>query len=130
MKALVLPLSVLCPPAAFLLIAAAPVNVPEEPRATGEAAFERWCGTCHADGPRMPGTVAIAVRYNGTRPGALEQWPGGVPRALTIYVARHGIGPMPRFRKTEIDDAELAEIADYLAGTESDAMAGRIQIAP
>jgi len=78
----------------------------------GAHVYDRWCATCHAD--HMPGTIALQTKYAGEKPPRIEQW-RDLESDVTHYVVRNGIGPMPRFRKTEITDAELDALADYLA---------------
>lgn len=82
--------------------------------ARGKAVFEEWCAACHAPGPRHPGTQALDALYKGKKPGALEERTDLVP-ALTETFVRKGVSVMAPFRKTEIDDADLAALAAYLA---------------
>jgi len=100
---------------AGLLAAGAQAVAPktaEQQLSGGQSLYQRWCATCHAAGPRMPGTLALEVKYQGARSAVLEE--SGVPVAMTTFVVRHGMGAMPRFRKTEISDPDLAAIAAYL----------------
>lgn len=80
----------------------------------GKAVFDEWCAGCHAPGPRRPGTQALDALYKGKKPGALEERTDLVP-ALTVAFVRKGVSVMPPFRKTEIDDNDLAALAAYLA---------------
>jgi (+)-pinoresinol hydroxylase len=80
----------------------------------GREVFAQWCAPCHAPGPRHPGTQALEVLYQGTKPAALEERTDLVP-ALTQTFVRTGVSVMPPFRKTEISDADLAALAAYLA---------------
>jgi (+)-pinoresinol hydroxylase len=81
-------------------------------RERGRAVFEVWCAACHVAG--KPGSIALAVRYQGTRPASLEDRTDLMPE-LTKFFVRNGISIMPPFRKTEIDDEELEALAAYLA---------------
>lgn len=87
--------------------------------ARGKLKFERTCAPCHGQGPghdgspQLPGTAALARKYGGERPGALELRKDLTPDILGFFV-RHGSGPMPGFRKTEVSDAEINDIAAYL----------------
>jgi mono/diheme cytochrome c family protein len=58
--------------------------------------------------------MALQRKYQGSLPAILEQR-SSLPPASVKVVVRHGISFMPSFRKTEISDAELALVADYLA---------------
>lgn len=81
--------------------------------APGEAVYVRWCAACHAPGPEQPGTGALAAKYQGQLPAALIERTDLEP-GLIRTVVRNGITVMPRFRKTEIADAELDQLAAYL----------------
>jgi mono/diheme cytochrome c family protein len=80
----------------------------------GKALYQYWCATCHGRGAGHPGTQALDHRYRGAMPGALEDRPNLTPALVAVFV-RNGISIMPFFRKTEIDDAELADIGAYLS---------------
>lgn len=45
----------------------------------------------------------------------------GLPPETFLYFARHGSGPMPAFRTTDIDDATLKELAIYLSNSSAPA---------
>lgn len=80
----------------------------------GKAVFDRWCAPCHGAGPGKPGTAALQALYKGAKPALLEERTDLVP-ALTKTFVRNGVSVMPFFRKTEISDAELDALAEYLA---------------
>lgn len=96
------------------LAAPAPANL-----AHGQQLFQYWCATCHAPDPReggrlLPGTASLEVKYKGAKPAALEQRDDLVA-PFTAFIIRRGSEGMPFFRKTEISDADMADIAAYLA---------------
>ena len=80
----------------------------------GRAVFDRWCTACHGAGQDKPGTVALAAKYKGSLPALLEERTDLTPD-LTKFFVRNGVSIMPPFRKTEISDAELDALANYLA---------------
>ena len=86
----------------------------------GKAKFEDSCAPCHAAGPgddgrpMLPGTEALTLKYRGTIPAVLEQRTDLTAPTLKAFV-RSGTFSMPPFRKTELTDAEIADIAAYLA---------------
>ena len=88
-----------------------PVPVPGH---SGEQIFHRYCWNCHGEGPDHPGTDALQAKYHGDPPARLDQRTD-LNAPYIIHVVRHGISVMPSIRKTEISDAELKAIADYLA---------------
>jgi len=45
----------------------------------------------------------------------------GLPPEAFQYFVRHGSGPMPAFRVTDIDDATLKELAQYLSTSKAPA---------
>ena len=87
----------------------------------GKKTYDYWCATCH--GPErglpgfeeLPGTQQLRIKYRGTDISPLlEERKDLVPEFVKIIV-RQGISFMPQFRKTEISDKELDELAAYLA---------------
>jgi mono/diheme cytochrome c family protein len=119
------------PTAALVVLAvlsvafAAPARAADAPDvAAGHELFNKWCYGCHAAsikhgpdatllGSVLAGTYTLQQRYQGSKPAALEERTDLTP-ALIDAVVRHGRNLMPRTRKTEISDAELAEISAYL----------------
>ena len=90
-------------------------------QAKGKAVFNKWCAPCHgAEAPSrgglagaLPGTAALAVKYQGKLPAVLEQRTDLTP-ALIKTVVRKGLYGMPITRKTEVSDAELEDLVVYL----------------
>ncbi|MEL1251309.1 c-type cytochrome [Aurantiacibacter gilvus] len=93
----------------------------EDPQvAQGRQVFEHMCAPCHGQGPgddgsaMLPGTAALAEKYDGTRPGALELRSDLSAPVLSLFV-RRGVGAMPAFRASELPDDDIAAVAAYLA---------------
>jgi (+)-pinoresinol hydroxylase len=84
-----------------------------EPYPVGRGVYERWCSHCHDPGVQHPGTNALTVKYKGVKSGVIREWQDLTPELVRFWV-RNGISVMAPFRKTEIDDAQLAELARYL----------------
>jgi mono/diheme cytochrome c family protein len=84
------------------------------PPDTGEHIYQRYCFECHGEGADKPGTMALKAKYKGAKPARLDQRTD-LTADFVIYTVRHGVTVMPSIRKTEIGDAELKAIADYLA---------------
>ncbi len=88
----------------------------------GRAIFEHNCAPCHGAGPgddgtpMLPGTMALQRRYQGEVPAALELRDDLDGDTLRLFV-RNGIGAMPMFRKSELSDADVDAVADYLKAT-------------
>jgi len=90
---------------------------PAAPQATthpGKLVYDKWCGICHGRGERMPGTASLQAKYSGAIPAALEDRSDMNAEFITFYV-RNGVMIMPAFRKTEVTDADLATLIDYLS---------------
>ena len=79
----------------------------------GKAVYDHWCTPCHAPGPGHPGTQSLQVKYRGEIPPVLEDREDLTPEFVRTMV-REGILMMAPFRKTEVTDAELDDIAAYL----------------
>jgi (+)-pinoresinol hydroxylase len=119
MKRVALFISMIALSAPLIVHAAAPVGSPDN----GKLVYEKWCLPCH--GSRVntgfpgttnalyPGAAALAIKYKGTQPPLLTDRTNLTPE-LVKTVVRNGISAMPRSRKTEINDAELDDIAAYL----------------
>ncbi|HEY7840262.1 MAG TPA: cytochrome c [Gammaproteobacteria bacterium] len=81
----------------------------------GREVYAKWCAPCHAPGPEIhPGTEALAAKYRGEKPAALEERTD-LTVEFTKQMVRNGVSIMPFFRKTEISDADLAALAAFLA---------------
>lgn len=83
--------------------------------AGGEKIYTRWCVHCHAEGRGNPGTQSLQIKYEGRVPAVLLQRTDLTPEAVAVFV-RQGVQSMPPFRKTEITDAELVDLAAFVAG--------------
>jgi mono/diheme cytochrome c family protein len=87
-----------------------PTTLVDRPNATGgEKLYVEHCAMCH--GPNGMGTGLIGRR---TQPALLEQR-DNLAAQYVIMAARRGIGNMPPITRGEVGDADLKQIADYLA---------------
>ena len=99
--------------ACFVLALLLPIAAPAQSQADrGREIYQKWCTPCHGAGLGKPGTTAAAT--HGAKPAVLEQRTDLTPKMIETAV-RNGINFMPRFRKTEISNADLAAIVAYLA---------------
>lgn len=80
--------------------------------APGKALFDRWCAECHAPGHGHPGTQQLE-RLRGEKLAELESR-NDINAVLIRYVVRQGQNAMPAYRPTEISDAGLDLIAQYI----------------
>jgi mono/diheme cytochrome c family protein len=87
-----------------------PTTLVDRPNATGgEKLYVEHCAMCH--GPNGMGTGLLGRRV---QPALLEQR-DNLAAAYVIMAARRGIGNMPAIPRGEVSDADLKQIADYLA---------------
>jgi mono/diheme cytochrome c family protein len=114
-------LSCVSPVVAALLLAAAGAHA--QGRAAierGNAKFQYMCAPCHGAGlgddgrAMLPGTDALRIKYGGALPALLEERSDLTADVLKVFV-RRGTFSMPPFRPTEITDAEIEDVAAYLA---------------
>jgi len=89
---------------------ASSANAGEQP--AGKQLFERHCAQCHAPGFGHPGTMQLE-RVRGKALAVLEERKDLLPAYITTVV-RNGLVEMPPYRPTEIDDAALNAIVNYL----------------
>jgi mono/diheme cytochrome c family protein len=82
--------------------------------ARGSAVYQANCEACHGIGIGRNGTAALERKYLGTLPAVLTDRRDLTPEFVKVIV-RNGISFMPRFRKTEISDQDLAALGRYLS---------------
>jgi len=113
--------------ATWALLALAAQALAQEPSEVqrGHEVFEKWCAGCHNPDPALQqhggglvgqvfaGTYTLEQRYHGSKPAALEQRTDLAP-AYIQAVVRQGLNVMPRTRKTEVSDSDLAAVVAYL----------------
>ena len=89
----------------------------------GNAKFQHSCAPCHGAGvgddghAMLPGTDALRIKYKGAVPpvpALLEERTDLTAPVLKVFL-RHGSFSMPPFRPTELTEAEIADIAAYIA---------------
>lgn len=90
-----------------------PSTTPTEGKPRGYEQYQNYCSACHGEGVGRPGTMALQAKYKGALPALLEKRTDLTPALIKNYV-RNGITVMPLFRKTEISDADLDAIVEYL----------------
>lgn len=108
--------------AAILIGGTSAANAQDEANAErGKARFEHSCAPCHGRGlgndgrDMLPGTAALQIKYRGTGvPAVLEDRSDLTAEVLKTFV-RRGSMSMPPFRPTEVTDADIVDIAAYLA---------------
>ena len=97
------------------------VEMVEGATRTGEQIYQRHCSACHDAGPGHPGHDAgpghPATLLLGQKYGAEKAVIKGRKDLNQVYVkaiVRGGLLEMPPFRPTEITDAELDVIAEFI----------------
>lgn len=94
---------------------AAAADVPAQAAAEirGKRAFDKHCAECHAAGHGHPGTQRLG--WNKGEAAALLEKRTDLSADYIQAIVRRGLFEMPPFRPTELPDAELAALAQYLA---------------
>ncbi len=87
--------------------------------AEGRTVYDKWCATCHSPNGRMPGTIALEAKYKGELAPALVYRTDLTPETVELFV-RQGVSLMAPFRKTEITDAELQALGEFLSAPLAD----------
>jgi (+)-pinoresinol hydroxylase len=102
-------------PCAVLLFALTSItaNAADVAPAPGKKTFDRYCAECHSPGFGHPGTQQLGWA-RGEQKAVLEQRTDLVA-PYVVAIVRNGLMEMPAFRPTEIDDATLQALAEYLA---------------
>jgi mono/diheme cytochrome c family protein len=89
----------------------------------GNAKFQHSCAPCHGAGvgddghAMLPGTDALRIKYKSANPpvpALLEERTDLTAPVIKVFL-RHGSFSMPPFRPTELTDAEISDIAAYIA---------------
>ena len=108
-------------PLACLVLAATAASAQSPPSPDrGKLLFQQKCQPCHGtersdQGHAMlPGTDALRLKYRGSLPAALEQRSDLTPAAIKVFL-RRGSWSMPPFRKSELSDADIADISAWIA---------------
>jgi mono/diheme cytochrome c family protein len=104
------------------LVAATQVALAQDSEAVarGKAKFDHSCAPCHGKGAgddgreMLPGTYSLKIKYGDTLPAALEDRTDLSSEVISVFV-RMGAWSMPPFRKTELSDKEIDDIAAYFA---------------
>lgn len=87
-----------------------PVTLVDRPNATGgEKLYVEHCAMCHATNGMGYGLLARRLKQPD-----LEKRDNLTAQYVITY-ARRGIGNMPPITRGEVSDADLKQIADYLA---------------
>ena len=105
------------------LPAAGPSTLRNPVERRGQEVFGQRCAACHSPIPApiygpaflppMPGTQALAARYRGELPAALEER-ADLQAVYIRTVVRNGYVSMPFFRPTELSDEDLDALVAYL----------------
>jgi mono/diheme cytochrome c family protein len=89
----------------------------QDPARRAPEVYEKWCTPCHGAGDNKPGTISAGALYKGSKPAVLAERSDLTPAGIRSAV-RTGMYIMPRFRKTEVSDAELDTIVAFLTRTQ------------
>jgi mono/diheme cytochrome c family protein len=77
----------------------------------GKEVFAQYCSQCHGPGD-APGTVQLG-RTRGKDKALLAERSDLAPEYIE-YIVRHGLKSMPPFAPSDLDDARLKALVEYL----------------
>jgi mono/diheme cytochrome c family protein len=99
------------------LVAALAASAPARAAAPaeGQATFQKWCAPCHDAGPLHAGTAGLANKYKGTSENPVLAERTNLTPDFVRATVRTGVNAMPPFRRTEISNAQLAALAQWLS---------------
>ena len=80
---------------------------------TGKEVFDRHCVHCHGAGDEMTGTQQLA-RTRGKDKALLAER-DDLPAEYIRMIVRQGLKAMPAFVPSDLTDAQLQVLAEYLA---------------
>lgn len=88
--------------------------------ARGKAVYGVWCAACHGagagrEGRGRPGVEALDALHTGEVPAILDERRDLTPEIVSYFVRNGNTSMMPFYRKTEISDADLADLGAYLS---------------
>ena len=96
------------------LVIAFAVAVPTQAaETTGQDVFNAYCVQCHGDSNEAAGTLQLG-RTRGQDKALLTKRTDLKPEYIE-YVVRHGLKSMPPFVPSELTDAKLKALTEFLA---------------
>lgn len=78
----------------------------------GREVYAEWCAPCHTDSPFAPGTIQLRAT-RGEALAVVEKRDDLTAPTIRALV-RNGLAGMPKFRRTEISEADLEALIKYL----------------
>jgi mono/diheme cytochrome c family protein len=85
---------------------------------SGEELFVLFCRACHAPGPEHPGTAKLALTKGADKSVILNR--EDLPAEYIAHVVRNGLLGMPPLRPTDVTEAELERLVEYVRSTPAD----------
>ncbi|RLA09817.1 MAG: hypothetical protein DRQ60_09140 [Gammaproteobacteria bacterium] len=79
---------------------------------TGEEIFTHYCIQCHGEGDGKPGATMLSIKHGEEK--SIIKGRQDLPAIYIKTVVREGLLEMPPFRFTEINDAQLDLVAEYV----------------
>lgn len=79
---------------------------------SGKALFEKHCSHCHAPGYEHPGTRQLGLSRGKDKAVLVERH--DLSGEYINYVVSNGLMAMPAFLPTDITDAQMQELINYL----------------
>ena len=80
---------------------------------SGKEIYNNHCVSCHNSGPGNVGTTVLSNRYSSDEAVLLNR--KNLHPEFIRSIVRHGLGIMPGFRPTEINDSDLEKLSEFLS---------------
>lgn len=78
----------------------------------GKQIYDHWCAACHMDSPFAAATIQLK-QTRGADNAVIERR-NDLTEPYIRTLVRQGFAGMPKFRRTEISNAELDALVKYL----------------
>lgn len=85
---------------------------------SGEELFVLFCRACHSPGADHPGTAKLALTKGADKSVILNR--EDLPAEYIAHVVRNGLLGMPPLRPTDVTEAELERLVQYVRSTPAD----------
>jgi len=79
---------------------------------SGKEVFQQYCSHCHSPGDDQPGTLQLGKTRGKDK--ALLTARTDLPPAYITLIVRNGLRAMPPFAPSDLTDAKLETLAQYL----------------
>lgn len=98
--------------ASFMLLTCGALRPVVAAEPSGKEVFQQYCSHCHNPGEDQPGTLQLGKTRGKDK--ALLTARTDLPPAYITLIVRNGLRAMPPFAPSDLTDAKLQVLAQYL----------------